>query len=83
MNCHSAGPPNQTSGTVHFEPTKGHQKCDWEMPDEFSGLTEVAIYPHNMILIQTIAVLAFLIPGLTIAGWQHTQLTHKQLNNTN
>ena len=83
MNHHSTGLPNQTSETAHFEPTQGHQKCDWEVLDEFGGLTKVAIYSHSVILLQTVVVLAFPIPGLTNAGSWDTQLPYKQLNNTN
>ena len=50
--------------------------------DDFSGLTEVTIYPQSMILLQTVVVLAFAIPGLMITGWWDTPLTHKQLKNT-
>ena len=57
--------------------------CDQEMLDEFGGLTEVTIYPCSAILLQTVVVLAFPIPGLTITGWQDTWLINKQLKTTN
>ena len=68
MNHNSTWLPNQTSGTAHFGPTQGCQKCDQEMLDVFSGLTEVTIYSHSVILLQTVAILAFLIPGFIVAG---------------
>ena len=78
---HRAAMPDLWNCTLQAHP--GMPKCDWEMLDEFSGPTKVTIYPCNVILLQMVAVLAFLISGLTIAGWQGTQLEHKQLNNTN
>ena len=46
---------------------------------EFSGLTEVAIYPVCATLLQRGVVLASAIPGSIDAGWWATQLAHKQL----
>ena len=50
---------------------------------EFGGLTEVAIYPTFATPLQRAVVLASLVPGPVDAGWQVTQLTHKQLKHTN
>ena len=62
MNHHSARLPNQTSGAAHFVPTQGHQICDWEMLDEFGWLTDICtIYSCSVILLQMVAVLAFVI----------------------
>ena len=68
MNDHSAGLPHQRSGTVHFVPTQGCQKCDQEMLEEFSGLIDIAIYSCSMILLKMVAVLIFPIPGLIVTG---------------
>ena len=54
-----------------------------EMLEEFGGCTKVTSCSQSTILLQTAVVLASLIPGLRDAGWQATQLTHKQLKNTN
>ena len=40
-------------------------------------------YPRSTILLWMAVVLASPIPGLTNAGWQATQLAHKQLQDTN
>ena len=50
--------------------------------DGFNGLTKVVIYPACATQLQRTAVLTFLIPGQIDAGWQATQLTHKQLKHT-
>ena len=52
------------------------------MLDEFGGLTEVTIYPMCATALQRAAVLAFPVLGQIDAGWQATQLTHKQLKHT-
>ena len=56
---------------------------DQETLDVFGWLTKVMIYSCSTILLQSVVVLASLIPGLIVAGWQDIWLTHKQLNNTN
>ena len=47
------------------------------------GLTKVAIYPVCTNLLQKVAVLATPIQGLRDIRWQTTQLTCKQLSQTN
>ena len=39
-----------------------------ETLDEFSWLTNIMLYSCSMILLQTVAVLAFPIPGLIVTG---------------
>ena len=53
------------------------------MLDEFGGLTDVVIYPMCANLLWRVVVLATLIQGLIVTGWQATQLTYKQLKHTN
>ena len=55
----------------------------WETLDEFSGLTNVAIYPACATQLWQAVVLAFPVPGQVDAGWQATQIAHKQLKHTN
>ena len=49
------------------------------MLNAFGGLTKVMIYPTCTNSLQRVAVLATLIQGLIVTGWQATQLTYKQL----
>ena len=54
-----------------------------EMLAEFSGLTKVTIDPICTTLLWRVVVLASPVLGPIDAGWQATQLTHKQLKHTN
>ena len=56
------------------EQQQGNPKC------EFGGLTDVTIYPTCTTQLWRAVAHASPIPGLIDAGWQVTQLTHKQLN---
>ena len=53
------------------------------MLDGFNGLTEVVIYPTCITQLRRAVVLTFPVLGQIDAGWQATQLTHKQLKHTN
>ena len=53
------------------------------MLDGINGITEVAIYPMWTTLCWRAVVLATLIQGPIVIGWQTTQLTYKQLRHTN
>ena len=57
-------------------------KCSGTL-DGFGGLTEVAIYPTCANSLWRVAVLATLIQGLIVTGWQATWLTYKQLKHMN
>ena len=79
-----AAKPDLWDQATSFESTQGCQKCEFlGTLDEFSGLIEVKIYPTCATQLQRAAVLAFLVLDQIDAGWQATQLAHKQLKHTN
>ena len=53
------------------------------MLDGFGGFTKVAICPMHVNSLQRVVVLATVIQGPIVTGWQATQLTYKQLKHTN
>ena len=61
---------------------KIHIYVTW-MLEDFGGFTKVMSHPQSAVLLWMVGVLVSLIPGLMNAGCWATQLTHKQLKNTN
>ena len=57
--------------------------CVMGMLGDFSGHTEVTIYPESTIPLWKAVVLASPIPSSMNAGWRATQLAYKQLKDTN
>ena len=69
-------------GLCTLSPPRDTKNVTGEILWLFSGLTEVMIYYHCMILLQMEVILTPPIPGLKDTGWWNTQLLHKQLKTT-
>ena len=78
-----AAEPDLWDPATSFWPTKGCQKCVSHWGCWMDLVAEVMIYPMCTTSLWRAVVLATLIQGLIVAGWQATWLTYKKLRHNN